>query len=415
MRRFAVLALWLATLVVAAEPVSEPVLFGRIYRRFLADLDRVERMTCLETLRRTALVPGRLPESDQIQLEVGAVNGVEMFGRPGGDLTTTTPSQVVAYGASTSGELFLHTKAVIRPGIKRTFRGEEQRGGETLLRFDYEVPQFQSTYFIGSRANEEPVEYSGSYFVHPTTYALREFLIYADRVPPFLRIQRVRLRYEYVDLPGRPLLLPRATTLVSRYFNGSQFILSGAWTHCRSYGAESRILDEDDSGTTLADAKKPERQVGLRGELTTSLSAPLDIERLAFGDPVEFALPRAAALADGTPIPRGTRVIAVVSRLERSSESGTLLLGLAIDSVVLAGRERRFLGYATDANGDARVRLDIAGRALPRKPKGSDPDDLLDLGQSYGADIPGQALLVLPAGVRTLKSLTFTWSPRPRY
>src|ERR1041385_5642152 len=148
----------LLVLALGAQDLPPSVLLlSRIKRHMRQELTHLPDYTCLETAQRQARPAGSKGDPkpmDVVRLEVLYTGKHELYAAPGDlDFREERPSAFVAGGLSASGlfGMFLHAIFVNDLGTF-TWRGEEQPGGRSVVRYDYRVPALTSGWTIHSGA-----------------------------------------------------------------------------------------------------------------------------------------------------------------------------------------------------------------------------------------------------------------------
>jgi hypothetical protein len=328
MRLVTVLSLFVAALVATSEEIPREVLMlARVRAHMSSVLARLPNYTCLQTIERTGRIPGKRTELiDLVRLEVALVNGRELFAWPGsrnfedGEIT-----DMVKGGAIGNGNFALHAKSVFQGNTPRfTFAGERLReDGRNTLRWDFVVPQLLSGYTLKQGEQQAIVGYHGSFWVDPTSLDLVRLEVYADDIPPNLKIASAEDSVEYhrVQLGEGAFLLPSKSELSMKDLSGAESQNRTTFTGCRQYSGESTISFDDPS-----DAAKPAQEertlhlpAGVRLEL--ALETPVADGQTAVGDPVTAILKRPVKLGSGLVAPKGALVHGRMTHLRRQQTS----------------------------------------------------------------------------------------------
>jgi hypothetical protein len=328
MRLVTVLSLFVTALAAAPEEIPREVLtLARVRAHMSHVLTRLPNYTCLQTIERTARLPGKRTELiDLVRLEVALVNGRELFAWPGsrnfedGEIT-----DMVKGGAIGNGNFALHAKSVFQSNSPRfTFGGERIReDGRNTLRWDFVVPQVLSGYTLKQGDQKAIVGYHGSLWIDPTSLDLLRLEINADDIPPNLKIASTADAVEYhrVKLGEEAFLLPAKSELAMKDLSGAENLNRTMFTGCRQYSGESTISFDDpsDEGKPAEADRTLHLPPDLRLEL--ALETPIVDGQTAVGDPVTAILKRSVKLGSGLVAPKGALVHGRMTHLRRQQTS----------------------------------------------------------------------------------------------
>ena len=324
MRLVTLLPLLVAAGVATAEEIPREVLMlARVRAHMSHVLTRLPNYTCLQTIERTARLPGKRTELiDLVRLEVALVNGRELFAWPGsrnfGDGEIT---DMVKGGAIGNGNFALHAKSVFQSNSPRfTFAGERIReDGRTTLKWNFVVPQVLSGYTLKQGEQRAIVGYHGSFWADPTSLDLVRLEINADDIPPNLKIANAAdsVEYQRVKLGEEAFLLPAKSELTMKDLGGAENQNRTQFTGCRQYTGESTISFEDpsDAGTLAPADRTLHLPSDLRLEL--ALETPVIDGETAVGDPITAILKRSVKLGSGLIAPKGALAHGRVTHLRR--------------------------------------------------------------------------------------------------
>lgn len=328
MRRSSVLLLLVPGLVAVAEETPREVLIlARVRAHMSHLLTRLPNYTCLQTIERTLRVPGkRVQLIDLVRLEVALVNGRELFAWPGsrkfddGEIT-----DMVKGGAIGNGNFALHAKSVFQTSIPRfTFAGERIReDGQKTLRWDFVVPQMLSGYTLKQGDQKAVVGYHGSFWIDPASLDLLRLEVYADDVPPSLKIASTAdaVDYHRVKLGEEAFLLPSNSELSMKDLGGVENRNRTFFTGCRQYSGESTISFEDpgESVKPVPQTRTLDLPAGISMEV--SLETPITQGQSAVGDPVTAILKKSVKLGSGLVAPKGALLHGRITLLRRQQTS----------------------------------------------------------------------------------------------
>jgi hypothetical protein len=309
----------------SAEQTPRDVLQLARVRAHMSDvLTRLPNYTCLQTIERSRRnAGGKTRLVDLVRLEVALVNGDELYAWPGSKkFQDTKIIDMVKGGAIGSGNFALHAKSVFQSSSPRfIYVGERIReDGRKTLRWDYIVPLMSSGYVLRALPHEATVGYHGSFWVDATTLDVVRLEVYADDIPPQLRIETASdaMEYQRVKIGGEEFLLPERSELRMTGSDGHESINRTTFSGCKQYAGESTISFDDP-----ADSKVPSQQAqrvlemppGLA--LHVSLETPITEGTSAVGDPVTAILKKDVKLGFGLVAPKGAFLHGRVVTLRR--------------------------------------------------------------------------------------------------
>jgi hypothetical protein len=295
-------------------------------------LKRLPNYTCLQTIERTQRDPnGRTKLIDVIRMEVALVDGKELFAWPGSKkFDDTSISDMVKGGAIGNGNFALHAKAIFQSSAPRfQFAGETIRDGRKNYRWDFVVPQNLSGYQIGNFIDHAIAGYHGSFWADAATLDVTRLEVYADDIPPLLKINAAAdaVDYQNVKLGQENFLLPSRSELTLINAGGTQHRNRTTFSGCRQYMGESTISFDDVPQDQRA--REPERTLQLPPRLTLEvmLDTPLADESSAIGDPVTAILKKPVKLGSGLVAPKGAVLHGRITDLRKSQ---TQMAGWAV-------------------------------------------------------------------------------------
>jgi hypothetical protein len=328
----------LLVLALGAQDLPPSVLLlSRIKRHMRQELTHLPDYTCLETAQRQARPAGSKGDPkpmDVVRLEVLYTGKHELYAAPGDlDFREERPSAFVAGGLSASGlfGMFLHAIFVNDLGTF-TWRGEEQPGGRSVVRYDYRVPALTSGWTIHSGAAAGQVGMKGSIWADPESLDLLRLKVQADDIPPILDVTDATILIEYSRTRIGPanVLLPQSGELRLRHTTGAESRNLMDYTHCRSFQAQSKLTFGEPAepaaapliGLPPAEHATPRVLVLPAGlVLNIKLAAPIN-EAESVGASIAGTVAGDIAVKGKVLVPDGAYVSGRIRRLERSDQSG---------------------------------------------------------------------------------------------
>jgi hypothetical protein len=367
-----VLLLAAATVASTADPDGQE-LFRKVRAKVLADVSRVPRYTCVQTVDRTQFQPlhGIRPESckeviaarrqllspgfvvwrDRLRLDVAVVDGEESFSWAGASrFETNHVDELVASGATNSGEFVSFLLSI--------FGGEpDSISFRPLSLFTFNVPMAKSHYTYHRRggASRRTTGYHGSLRVDPETADLKFLTILADEFPADEATCSVEdtMNYHRVRIGNGDFLLPTVATLDILYQSGGESVNETRYSSCREYTGDSTIRFDDDNAPAAetmpekstsgpAASRRPQQGTFPPGLLfRIALASPIHSQTAAAGDAItgivlgEVKDPAAGQVARENDIVHGR-----ILQLEQNMFPAFWVIAVRFDSLEHDGVER---------------------------------------------------------------------------
>ncbi len=278
MRRSAIVLCLLAIRIAAGA--DHPTL-EQVKEKVLQDLRRLPNCTCTEIIERSYRGPERskYTPGDRLQVEVGYVNGEELYSRPGGRaLSQSDLTRLVSGSISTgdfvmmAGNLFTSATAVFEAA------GEELRARRAALRYYFRVPAEHSYWIVRAPGAEVEVAYHGSFWVAKDTLELIELAFAADDLPKALGFAQLARTVEYARLRAHSsdLLFPSRALMIAIDLQGIVTKVEVQFRDCREYTADVLLhFGEDVPAEGTAAVRPLEPPVPVR-EFEPALEVPVD-------------------------------------------------------------------------------------------------------------------------------------------
>lgn len=257
----------------AQAPDAESTL-QRTRERLLADLDRLPRYTCVQTIVRRYYRPQseagscsglmaahekRKGESglrgwDRLRLEVAIVDGDNVYSWVGAPrFESGTLEKLAGRGPLSSGDFgpFLHsifTRATV------TFKGEEPDGSHRLLAYSYDVPAERSRYMVKTDSGWAATAYRGEFVLDAAANDIVSLTVRTAELPESNPDCQAISAVDYgrTQIHDRPVLVPRATRLVTIDRQGSETHSVTEYASCREYASKTRMLFDTPSAGDAA-------------------------------------------------------------------------------------------------------------------------------------------------------------------
>lgn len=322
-----------AALSATAQSDAGLDLWLRIREHVRASAVGLPNYSCQETMERSILSrAGQIEFRERLRLEVLFTETTELFAWPGSsEFTSEALESWIGAGAISNGDfaaeilnLFVVSAATVSYSGSDTF---EQR---PVLRFDFHMPLLSSRYSLSIQGKSATTPYSGSFWVDRESLDLIRLEMHAEQIPSDLDCREAHRSITYGQTtPGNgDRLLPSAAelTIVSRDGHASRNAI--AFNNCHHYSSVSTLSFTEPSDSTLPAKSGPQRALPADVELALRLEEPISIAKSMAGDQITARLDKAVN-AGGVLLPKGTRVLGRIRRLEQHlSSPPSILVGL---------------------------------------------------------------------------------------
>lgn len=301
-----------------AQQAVEPMYcLQRTRDRLLADLNRMPRYTCVETIRRiyydarfgsqgsscTALVDAHDRGKhrvhafawDRLRLEVAWVNNRNVFswvGMPEFDEGNIEP--LAGGGPLSSGDFGILLRDIILHA-NPAFAREQVVDGRRVFEYSYTMPASQSTYRIRTAGGWTQIGYYGTLLLDPEAMDIVKLRMRAYQVPvnDVTCFAADEIKYTRSFIHGKRVLIPENGRLDLIQLSGTESLNEVTYGNCREYRAAVRLIF--DPLTSQASLRPqdgyqtgPLFSVPAGLEFTARIVTPIDSEKTAIGDPVEM-------------------------------------------------------------------------------------------------------------------------------
>jgi len=307
-----------SVLASAGQQAANPTdILLRARERLLADMARMPRYTCVQTITRKyyqAPAHFRQPSCarlitqhqarrhelslsgwDRLRLEVALVEGSNAFAWVGAPkFTDDTLEQLAGRGPLGSGDFgtFL-TEILLRARL--TFQREEVTDGKRLLEYAYEMPLGKSEYKVKTKDDWVVTAYSGTLVLDPETTDIVDLTVRTAELPEETAACQAisEVAYGRISIHEHMVLIPRETRLRAIDRPGSESLNVTSFANCREYTSTVRMLFDDspiETATTPVAAPQPLQPVPAGIHFKTRIITPIDSNTAAAGDPIEAVL-----------------------------------------------------------------------------------------------------------------------------
>lgn len=304
--------------------------------RLRATAGSLERYACIETVERRYFQPapgacaarpqesGRLEAIDRLRLEVTISDGREIYSWPGATrFDSRDVSEIIREGPIGTGSFGTHLLAVIdNPRVRFEFAGEQTEGGRRMLEYRFSVPLDASRYRVRAGSLTQAIAYHGSFRLDAVTLDLDRLSFHAEDLPAASSMCRLDAELDYHPAAngGAELLLPARGDLRLSYQDARQTSNATTFSSCREYKAESALAFDEPrpDAPTVPAAPTVQSALPLGLPVTLALTAPIDSDTAAAGDPVDAKVVQPVRSPVGTIlIPAGATVHGRLTRVER--------------------------------------------------------------------------------------------------
>ncbi|HEX2331248.1 MAG TPA: hypothetical protein VHN74_21165, partial [Candidatus Angelobacter sp.] len=338
--------------------------------RLLADLKRMPRYTCVQTITRTYydlrraahgsscsdLIRARRSKRnassafgwDRLRLEVAWVDGNNMYSWVGApSFANDNLDKLAGEGPLASGDFGSLVREILLHATV-AFEREQFIDGKHVLEYSYDMPVEKSTYNIKTSEGEQPIQYDGTLLLNPETQDLVNVTMRMGNLPRSISTcaADTETSYERTLIHDRLVLIPRQTQLDIVSVSGTESMGDTKFTNCREYASTIRFLP-DGSKTSItqqpaisAHDESPTLPAGLPFEARITTTVDSDIA--AAGDPIEAVLlsPIRSSNHKAVLAPAGTRIHGRLSNFRWRSKPVTKYeLTLRFESVEINGRK----------------------------------------------------------------------------
>lgn len=319
------MALLALTLAASAQQTPDPAeVLQSTGERLLADLRRMPRYTCVQTITRTyyeakqpswhhscsSLIAAhnsrkhKLQERgwDRLRLEVALVGGSSVYSWVGAPrFTDDTLDKLAGNGPLGSGDfgnfvngILLHTTL--------DFKGERVVDGRHLFEYSYEMPAGKSSYKIKIPGGWTAIGYSGTMLLDPEAKDLANLVVRTDELPAESTacLATSEVTYGRTSIHDRMVLVPHETKLYTIHSTGDETLNQTSYATCREYSSTVKMIFD---GKAISSAPVPSKTPDAESpadKLSAALPAglhfnvhvitPVDAATAAAGDPIEAVL-----------------------------------------------------------------------------------------------------------------------------
>ena len=346
------LAAALALSLLRAQPdTSSPDrLLAGIRRHVRDNLARLPNYTCRLTIERfhgpaAARHPTRV---DTVHIEVGYVDGKELYAWPGQKFENKRLEQLMPPGGAVgNGDFALHIRSIFLTNAATfTYVGPTEEDGRPALQFQYRIAQEKSQYALSDGEHTALIGYHGSFWADAKTLGLMRLEVMVDDIPERIRVRQAgsKLTYALTRIGGADFLLPQSSDLFMLDSAGRESRNLTRFEQCHQYQGESVVSFVDPSA--VAESPKAVTEVTLPAGLLVemSLRTELNLERLVIGDPVKATVVHDVQKTGVVIIPKGATVTGRVTRLGHMTNGRVqyTVAGIRLSTIEFADKHAGF-------------------------------------------------------------------------
>jgi hypothetical protein len=316
--RWAVLMLMTVFALAAAgqEPADADAALRRTRQRLLADLERMPRYTCVQTINREYYRPrsdgascatlmaeheqqaGKLVLRgwDRLRLEVAIVEGRSVYSWVGAPrFGSDTLEQLAGRGPLSSGDFGPFLNSIFNVATL-TFKSEERAGQRRLFAYSYDMPVDRSRYSLKGNVGWVVTAYNGTLVIDPDAADIVSLTVRTAELPESSPACQAISEVEYgrTQIHDRMVLIPRQTRLITIDRQGGETRSLTTYPNCREYASKVRLLfqttPDGAASSTLPAQQSPPRTLPAGLHFRARIVTTIDSNTAAAGDPIEAVL-----------------------------------------------------------------------------------------------------------------------------
>src|SRR5580692_7292778 len=324
---------FLAVACLAQDGAASDALLLKMKAKVAENLSRLPNFTCTETIQRSLWYKSTAtPEMvDTVRLEVAFVQGKELYGWPGAARIDEPDITKMVGGSVGNGyfALFLNNIFLVQ---STTFHyvGHVKLNGRESLRYDYTVPADAKAYRLMSARGAATVGYHGSIWVADGEVDPARINVIADNVPTALGYSAATSLLDYgpTTIGSHTYVLPLAAEFTFTSTEGTENRSRLNFQACHEFVGESVVKFNPPT---------PPPTVPLPAGFTVDaeLITPIDSDRSAGGDSIQFTLRDPIKVNDRIVAPKGATVSGRIAHLTRTG--ATYALDFVFTSIVFEG------------------------------------------------------------------------------
>src|SRR5438270_4259726 len=234
--------------------------------RLLADLKRMPRYTCVQTITRTyyegkhrfhhpscsSLITEhdtrkkKLPVQgwDRLRLEVALVEGGSVYSWVGAPrFADDTLDKLAGSGPLGSGDFGVFLAGILHHATL-DFQGERVVDGARLFEYSYEMPIGKSSYRVKVPGGWKITGYSGTLLLDPQADDLIQLVVRTDELPSVSSACQAtsEVSYRRTLIHQRMVLVPHETRLYTITATGDESMSQTSYANCREYSSTVKMI-----------------------------------------------------------------------------------------------------------------------------------------------------------------------------
>lgn len=366
-----ILAAMLLALAGSAQSPDPTKVLQATGERLLADLKRMPRYTCVQTITRTyyetkhrfdrascsTLISEhdrrkkKLPVAgwDRLRLEVALVDGNSVYSWVGAPrFADDTLDKLAGSGPLGSGDFGVFLNGILYHAAL-DFKGERVVDGSHLFEYSYEMPIGKSSYRVKVPGGWTVTGYDGTLLLDPQANDLVQLVVRTDELPPASSACQAdsEVSYKRIPIHERMVLVPQETKLYTINTTGDESMSETSYANCREYTSTVKMIFGGETisgspGPSVADTPAEDTAAPLPAGLrfNAHITTPLDINTAAAGDPIEAVLTKPMRNKKKVAIaPTGTRLHGRLRTVKVSTRTfDTFQIGVQFESIEIEGR-----------------------------------------------------------------------------
>jgi hypothetical protein len=290
------------------------ILFNRLRENVRADLTRVPRYTCVQTVTRTQSRPqyGARPATcnglieararltspsmllwhDRLRLDVAVGDGQEMFSWAGArQFETHSLADLALSGSTGTGEFSSFLGSIFGiDGQGFRYAGEQDTPVGRLAAYTFLVPLGKSHYsYRTNNGVSRIIPYSGAFYAVPSTAELKRLVVEATQFTWGDVCQVVdTMDYRRMKVGASDFLLPEVSTMRVIYPSGDETVNETRYSGCHEFSGESTIrFDEPgELNSKPGEAKAELKALPPNTHIQVKIEPPVNSDTAAAGDPI---------------------------------------------------------------------------------------------------------------------------------
>jgi hypothetical protein len=253
---------WAALAAGPGDNEDSVAILQRIRVKVAAHLQQLPNYTCHEVIHRMLWPAGGANNirQEQVEVEVAFLGRQELFAKPGeGQFTEKSIAKLVPPGTISSGAFGAHaTNLFLGDAASFHYAGTCKKDGHKAYKYDFEVPEDKSVFWVQHDREEGIVGYEGSIWADFDTFDLVRIEIKADHITPRLRVRSVaeKMRYSIIKMKDSDFLLPYRSELEVSDSSGNFSTNAVELQQCKEYRGDSVITFAEPHDTDRPDPLK---------------------------------------------------------------------------------------------------------------------------------------------------------------